>query len=106
MLQKIGYRVLAAGTPGEAIGLAKKHAGEIHLLLTDVVMPGMNGKDLAERLHALRPNMKILFMSGYSVNMITDQGVLDERVNFIEKPFSMKDLAVKVTEALTDTRKT
>lgn len=106
MLQKIGYRVLAAGTPGEAIGLAKKHAGEIHLLLTDVVMPGMNGKDLAERLHALRPDMKILFMSGYSVNMITGQGVLDESVNFIEKPFSMKDLGVKVAEALTNTRKT
>ncbi|MHB1184964.1 MAG: hybrid sensor histidine kinase/response regulator [Desulfobulbia bacterium] len=106
MLQKIGYLVLAAGTPGEAIGLAKKHAGDIHLLLTDVVMPGMNGKDLAERLHVLRPNMKILFMSGYSVNMITDQGVLDESVNFIEKPFSMKDLGVKVAEALTNTRKT
>lgn len=106
MLQKIGYRVLAAGTPGEAIGLAKKHAGEIHLLLTDVVMPGMNGKDLAERLHALRPDMKILFMSGYSVNMITGQGALDESVNFIEKPFSMKDLGVKVAEALTNTRKT
>jgi len=106
MLQKIGYLVLAAGTPGEAIGLAKKHAGEIHLLLTDVVMPGMNGKDLAERLHNLRPNMKILFMSGYSVNMITDQGVLDESVNFIEKPFSMKDLGVKVAEALTNIKKT
>ena len=106
MLQKIGYLVLAAGTPGEAIGLAKKHAGDIHLLLTDVVMPGMNGKDLAERLHVLRPNMKILFMSGYSVNMITDQGVLDESVNFIGKPFSMKDLGVKVAETLTNTRKT
>lgn len=96
MLQKIGYRVLAAGTPGEAIGLAKKHADEIRLLLTDVVMPGMNGKDLAERVHALCPNMKILFMSGYSVNMIASQGVLDESVNFIEKPFSMNDLGVKV----------
>ncbi|MHB8987479.1 MAG: hybrid sensor histidine kinase/response regulator [Desulfobulbia bacterium] len=105
MLQKIGYRVLAAGTPGEAIGLAKKHAGDIHLLLTDVVMPGMNGKDLAERLHALRPDMKILFMSGYSVNMITGQGALDESVNFIEKPFSMKDLGVKVAEALTNAKK-
>ena len=105
MLQKIGYRVLAAGTPGEAIGLAKKHAGEIHLLLTDVVMPGMNGKDLAERVHVLCPNMKILFMSGYSVNMITSQGVLDESVNFIEKPFSMNDLGVKMTEVLSGTRK-
>ena len=105
MLQKIGYRVLAAGTPGEAIGLAKKHAGEIHLLLTDVVMPGMNGKDLAERVHVLCPNMKILFMSGYSVNMITSQGVLDESVNFIEKPFSMNDLGVKMTEVLSGIRK-
>lgn len=105
MLQKIGYRVLGAGTPGEAIGLAKKHADEIHLLLTDVVMPGMNGKDLAERVHALCPNLQILFMSGYSVNMITSQGVLDESVNFIEKPFSMKDLGVKVAEVLSGIRR-
>ncbi len=105
MLEKLGYRVLAAGTPDEAIALAEEHMAELHLLLTDVVMPGMNGKDLAERLHVLCPDMKILFMSGYSVNVIGAQWVMDEGVNFIEKPFSMKDLGVKVAEVLRGSRK-
>ena len=100
MLERLGYRVLAAGTPGEAIGLAEEHASEIHLLITDVVMPEMNGRDLAERLQSLYPGMKILFMSGYTADVIAHRGVLDEGVNFIQKPFSMKDLAVKVREAL------
>jgi two-component system cell cycle sensor histidine kinase/response regulator CckA len=100
MLKELGYRVLAAGTPGEAIGLAEKHSSEIHLLITDVVMPEMNGWDLAERLQSLYPSMKILFMSGYTANVIVHRGVLDEGVNFIQKPFSMKDLAVKVRRAV------
>ncbi len=100
MLEKLGYRVLAAGTPGEAIRLAEEHAGEIQLLITDVVMPEMNGRDLAERMQSLYPGMKILFMSGYTADVIAHRGVLDEGVNFIQKPFSMKDLAVKVREAL------
>jgi two-component system, cell cycle sensor histidine kinase and response regulator CckA len=99
MLERLGYRVLAAGTPGEAIGLAEKHSSEIHLLITDVVMPEMNGWDLAERLQSLYPSMKILFMSGYTANVIAHR-VLDEGVNFIQKPFSMKDLAVKVRDAV------
>lgn len=105
MLEKLGYRVLTAGTPGEAIGLAEEFAGQIHLLLTDVVMPGMNGRDLAERLQALCPNMKIVFMSGYTANVIACRGVLDEGVNFLEKPFSMNNLAVKVAETLDGNRK-
>ncbi len=100
ILEQLGYRVLAAGTPGGAIGLAEEHASEIHLLITDVVMPEMNGRDLAERMQSRYPSMKILFMSGYTANMIADRGVLDEGVNFIQKPFSMKDLAFKVREAL------
>ena len=100
MLEKIGYRVLATGTPGEAIKLAEEHASEIHLAITDVVMPEMNGRDLAERLQSLSPGIKILFMSGYTADVIAHRGVLDEGVNFIQKPFSMKDLAVKVREAL------
>jgi PAS domain S-box-containing protein len=99
MLERLGYRVLAAGTPGEAIRLAEKHSSEIHLLITDVVMPEMNGWDLAERLQSLYPSMKILFMSGYTANVIAHR-VLDEGVNFIQKPFSMKDLAVKVRDAV------
>lgn len=80
--------------------LAKEHEGEIHLLITDVVMPEMNGKEVAEHMQSLYPGMKILFMSGYTANVSAYRGVLDEGVNFIQKPFSMKDLAVKVQEAL------
>ncbi len=100
MLEDQGYRVLTAGTPGEAIRLAEDHPGEIHLLLTDVVMPGMNGQDLAKKMLPLYPNLKRLFMSGYPANVIIHNSVLDEGVNFIQKPFSRKDLAAKVREVL------
>jgi PAS domain S-box-containing protein len=100
MLEKSGYRVLVAGTPGEAVRLSEEYANEIHLLLTDVVMPEMNGKDLAVLLQTRYPGMKILFMSGYTADVIAHRGVLDEGVNFIQKPFSMKDLAFKVHEVL------
>ena len=100
LLKMQGYAVLAAGTPGEAIRLAREHAGEIHLLITDVVMPKMNGRDLAKNLLALYPDLKRLFMSGYTADVIAHHGVLDEGVHFIQKPFSRKDLAAKVREAL------
>ena len=100
MLERQGYIVLAASTPGEAIRLAREHAGEIHLLMTDVVMPEMNGRDLARRLLSLFPHLKRLFASGYTANVIAHQGVLDEGMHFIQKPFSRKDLAAKVREAL------
>ncbi|SHL49013.1 PAS domain S-box-containing protein [Desulfatibacillum alkenivorans DSM 16219] len=100
MLKNLGYQVLAASTPGEAINLAREHAGEIHLVMTDVVMPEMNGRDLAKNLMSLYPDMKRLFMSGYTANVIAHHGVLDEGVHFIQKPFSMKTLGEKVREAL------
>ncbi len=100
MLERLGYQVLAAGTPEEAMRIAGEHPGGIHLLITDVVMPGMNGRDLAEQLHNLYPNIKVLFMSGYTADVIAHRGVLEEGVNFIQKPFSRKDLAVKVREIL------
>ncbi len=100
MLEKLGYTILAASTPGEAIRLAEEYVGEIHLLLTDVVMPEMNGRDLAKRVLALCPSLKHLFMSGFTADVIAYHGVLDEGVNFIQKPFSIKDLAVKVREVL------
>jgi len=100
MLEKIGYQVLTASTPSEATRFASEHAGRIHLLITDVVMPEMNGRDLANRLQSLYPDLKILFMSGYTANTIAHRGVLDEGVNFIQKPFSMRDLAAKVRAAL------
>ncbi len=100
MLELHGYKVLPAATPGEAIRLAKEHTGDLHLLLTDVVMPEMNGRDLAGKLLSLYPKLKRLFMSGYTANVIAHQGVLDEGVHFIQKPFSVNDLAAKVREVL------
>ncbi|MEE9913699.1 MAG: response regulator [Deltaproteobacteria bacterium] len=102
MLDRLGYRVLTAGTPGDAIRIAAENAGGIHLVLTDVVMPEINGRELALRLQSLAPGIKILFMSGYTADVIARRGVLDEGVNFIQKPFSMKDLAVKVRDVLDD----
>jgi len=100
MLRKLGYQVLAAGTPSEAIELAKKHEGQIHLAITDVVMPEMNGRELAERLQALSLGLEILFMSGYPADVIARRGVLEAGVNFLQKPFSVHDLATKVREVL------
>ena len=98
MLEQHGYRVLTAGTPGEAIRVAALHAGDIHLLLTDVVMPEMNGRDLSIRLLAGNPSLKCLFMSGYTANVIAHQGVLDKGVSFVQKPFTIQSLAAKVRE--------
>jgi PAS domain S-box-containing protein len=100
MLERLGYRVVAAATPGEAIRLAREHAGEIDLLMTDVVMPEMNGRDLARNLLSLYPRIGRLYMSGYTADVIADHGVLEEGVHFLHKPFSAQDLAAKVREAL------
>jgi PAS domain S-box-containing protein len=100
MLERQGYTVLEAGTPGEAIGVAREHAAEIHLLMTDVIMPKMNGRSLARILMSLYPQLKCLFMSGYTDDVIADHGVLEEGVSFIQKPFSAKDLADKVRQTL------
>ncbi|NCO61400.1 MAG: hypothetical protein COX16_09295 [Deltaproteobacteria bacterium CG23_combo_of_CG06-09_8_20_14_all_51_20] len=100
ILEKLGYAVLTAKTPGEAIRLVEEHTADIHLVITDVVMPEMNGPDLAERLASVRPGLKYLYMSGYTANVIAHRGVLKEGVHFVEKPFSMKDLATKVREVL------
>jgi signal transduction histidine kinase/CheY-like chemotaxis protein len=96
MLEKLGYTVLTAKAPDEAVHLAAEHTEEIHLLMTDVVMPGMNGKVLSERIQTMRPAIKCLFMSGYTADVIAHRGVLDEGVRFIQKPFSIRDVAAKV----------
>jgi len=88
------------GKPVEAIGLANEYPGEIQLLLTDVVMPGMNGRDLAEKMKTIFPNLKRLFMSGYTANVIASKGVLEKDVNFIQKPFTKKELDASVRKAL------
>jgi two-component system cell cycle sensor histidine kinase/response regulator CckA len=100
MLELLGYSVLAAHRPAEAIRLAEAHVGEIHLLMTDVVMPEMNGRDLAKTLLSPYPRLTALFMSGYTADVIAHRGVLDEGVCFIQKPFSIKDLAAKIRQAL------
>lgn len=100
MLTKQGYSVLQANTPAEAIRLANEHVGTISLLITDVIMPNMNGKDLALDLQSLNPRLKCLYMSGYTADAISQHGVLDEEVHFIQKPFSLPDLATKVREVL------
>ncbi|MCU0663466.1 MAG: PAS domain-containing protein [Myxococcota bacterium] len=100
MLELLGYTVVAAQTPGEAILLAQEHPGGIDLLMTDVIMPEMNGGDLARNLLSIHPNLRRLFMSGYTANVIAHHGVLKEGVHFLEKPFSIKDLSEKVREAL------
>ena len=100
MLESLGYVVMPAGSPGAAIRMAKAHPGKIHLLLTDIVMPEMNGRDLARTLLGLYPDIKRLFMSGYTADIIAHHGVLDDGVLFIQKPFAMKDLAAKIREAL------
>jgi len=99
-LEELGYRVLAASSPAEAIRLAKERPGEIRLLLTDVVMPEMNGQELSKTLLALFPEIRPLFMSGYAGNIIQRHGELDEGYNFIQKPFSIRALAAKVREVL------
>ena len=102
MLERSGYTVLIAASPNEAFSVAEDHAGKISLVITDVVMPEMNGKDLANHLQILYPGIKVLFMSGYTANAIAHHGVLDDGVNFIQKPFSRKDLTNKVRAVLSD----
>jgi len=100
VLEPLGYAVIAADSPQKAIRMAQAYKGEIQLLITDVVMPGMTGRALAERLMVGRPNLKRIFMSGYTADVIAHRGVLDPGVNFIEKPFSIDDLAARVREVL------
>ena len=102
MLKRLGYKVLGAGTPSDAIRLADDHSIEIHLLLTDVIMPEMNGQLLAKQLLADRPEMKCLFMSGYTANVISHHGVLEDGIHFIQKPFAKSDLAAKIRQALSN----
>jgi PAS domain S-box-containing protein len=100
MLEMLGYTVLAAASPDEAIQLAKDHTGKAHLLMSDVVLPEMNGRDLAAQIVHLYPDIRLLFMSGYTANVIAHQGILDDGVSFIQKPFSMADMTAKVREVL------
>jgi len=100
VIERLGYEALSATTPSKALKLVQEHPGEISLLITDVVMPEMSGRELAERMIIFEPGLKCLFMSGYTSNAIAQHGVLDQGMHFIQKPFSMKDLAAKVRGVL------
>ncbi|MFH0974792.1 MAG: PAS domain S-box protein [Spirochaetota bacterium] len=100
MLESLGYQVLAARNPGDAIKIATEYSSKIQLLVTDVIMPDMNGKDLKIKLSLICPKLKCLFTSGYTSDIIAHQGVLDDGVNFIQKPFSIHDIAAKIREIL------
>ena len=100
MLERLGYKVLTADTPSKAISLGKEHTDEIHLLITDVVMPEMNGPALAERMKAVCPKLKYLFMSGYTADLIAKRGFIEQGTAFLQKPFTLNSLASKVREVL------
>jgi len=95
-----GYTVLEAADPAVAMQISGSHAGTIHLLLTDVIMPGMNGRELAQAILASRPEIKVLYMSGYTENVIGHNGTLEVDVNLLQKPFSLPTLKAKVREVL------
>jgi PAS domain S-box-containing protein len=101
-LESLGYTVLSASRPDQALTLARTHHGPVHMLVTDVVMPGMNGRTLAERLLEAAPHLKCLFMSGYSDGVMGLGDVLEEDIHFLQKPFSPRALADKVRQVLED----
>jgi len=100
ILRMQGYRVLEASNPSIAFSTCTQHEGPIHLVMTDVVMPEMNGPDLVKRIISQYPEMKVLYMSGYVKNFISHQGILGKEMDYIQKPFTVNELAKKVREVL------
>ncbi len=93
MLQELGYETLAAAGGDEALAAARRHPGPIPLLLTDVVMPGMNGREVAEHLRLVHPGIKAIFMSGYTDRILTKAGTIDSAAAYLQKPFTLAQLA-------------
>jgi len=99
-LKKYGYTVLSAATGKEGLAIFRAHKDPIHLLLTDMVMPGLSGKDLATQAKRLRPDLKVLYMSGYTDQGIANNGIIEKGIHFIQKPFTHQELATKVREVI------
>jgi PAS domain S-box-containing protein len=93
MLERLGYRAMGAASGAEAVVIARQHQGTIPLLLTDVVMPGMNGREVVDQIHQICPQMKVIFMSGYTDRILTDTGKLDSSTQYLQKPFTLSQLA-------------
>jgi two-component system cell cycle sensor histidine kinase/response regulator CckA len=104
VLKRLGYNVISASDGEEALNFAREHDGKIHLLLTDLVMPNIDGKELAKKLKEERPNIKVLYVSGYSSEITMQHGVLSDETNFLQKPFTIENLAQKVREVLDETK--
>src|SRR5262249_57041647 len=100
ILKSRGYSVLVAERPDAALDLCRQHSGKIDLVLTDVIMPGMNGRDMADRIVALRPEIGVLFMSGYTDSVVVRNGNAERLTSFLQKPFSPSVLGRKVREML------
>ena len=100
VLESLGYRVLVASSAVEALAIGERHPEPIHLLLTDIVMPGMNGRELANQLAVVRPGIRVIFTSGYANELIAQHNLLDPSLVYISKPFSAETLAGTVREVL------
>ena len=100
VLMRCGYRVLAYGSPDEGLDACRRNEAPIDLLLTDVVMPGMNGREMAERISAMLPGLRIIFMSGYSEQVLMQDGQLDPRIEYLQKPFSLQTLRTRLLQVL------
>lgn len=99
-LEQLGYQVLTAGSGEEALALASDYKDEIHLLLTDVILPQMKGPELAKNLLAARPRIKVIYVSGYAESILSPHGVLEPGTILLHKPFSIKILSAKLREVL------
>jgi CheY-like chemotaxis protein len=102
ILGRLGYSVLSASSPAQALRIAREHSGHIHLLLSDVVMPEMNGVELSTLMLSIRPGIKRLFMSGYAADILARQGMNESEVRLVSKPFTIETLASKIRDALRD----
>ena len=100
ILESAGYTTIAAANGGEALLLLERTSAPVHLLITDLVMPGMSGRELSERLGHLRPEMKVLYTSGYTDDAVVRHGLVTHRVHFISKPYSRVALTTKVRQVL------